>query len=71
MSRYKGTMDFDWSKIVIGPPAPPGAQTCRVCGCWDYNACVDDFAGPCFWVEGDLCSACATEDQIKAAFTIT
>lgn len=33
---------------------------CRVCGCtWD-NACITDF-GPCWWVEVDLCSACADD----------
>lgn len=31
---------------------------CRVCGCSEYSACE----GGCWWVEGDLCSACA-DDQ--------
>lgn len=36
-------------------------QKCRVCGCEDLNACWDERSGtPCFWVEEDLCSACAT-----------
>ena len=40
-------------------PAPPGVQTCRVCGCWEYEPCFDVFAGDaCFWIEEDLCSAC-------------
>ena len=30
---------------------------CRVCGCTEYNACE----GGCWWVEEDLCSACADE----------
>lgn len=30
-------------------------QKCRVCGCTDFNACP----GGCWWVEADLCSACA------------
>lgn len=30
-------------------------QKCRVCGCDDDHACP----GGCFWVEPDLCSACA------------
>lgn len=29
--------------------------TCRVCGCTDDHACE----GGCWWVEADLCSACA------------
>lgn len=28
---------------------------CRVCGCSDDDACP----GGCYWVEPDLCSACA------------
>ena len=34
-------------------------RVCRVCGCTEYNACVDDNGeNPCHWVEDDLCSAC-------------
>lgn len=33
-------------------------RACRVCGCTEISACVTE-AGPCWWVEGDLCSACA------------
>jgi len=32
-------------------------QVCRVCGCTRDNPCE----GGCFWVEDDLCSACAAE----------
>lgn len=32
-------------------------QVCRVCGCTKNNACL----GGCYWVEEDLCSACAKE----------
>jgi hypothetical protein len=35
---------------------------CRVCGCTEDNACVTD-DGPCFWVEEDLCSACASKSE--------
>lgn len=31
---------------------------CRVCGCTDDNACPSG----CYWVESDLCSACAGMD---------
>lgn len=41
-------------------------QRCRVCGCTADRACVDD-DGPCWWVERDLCSACATPAQIAVA----
>ncbi len=35
-------------------------QTCRVCGCTFEHACETD-AGPCHWVEEDLCSACSSK----------
>jgi hypothetical protein len=41
------------------PKPRPGSarevRACRVCGCTDERAC----AGGCYWVEADLCSACA------------
>lgn len=36
---------------------PTTPRTCRVCHCTDTNACLPP-AGPCHWVEADLCSAC-------------
>ena len=33
--------------------------SCRVCGCTDFNACIEADGFPCCWVEDDLCSACA------------
>ena len=35
------------------------AARCRVCGCSDHDACVNQYSEPCSWVEPDLCSACA------------
>ncbi|MHB1278274.1 MAG: hypothetical protein ACYC1Q_07740 [Bacteroidia bacterium] len=40
---------------------------CRQCGCVAMDACDDQFTGCCFWVEEDLCSACATPAQIQEA----
>ena len=34
-------------------------QTCRVCGCTDFDACIEADGFPCCWVEDELCSACA------------
>lgn len=36
-------------------------RSCRVCGCTDADcsACIERTGDPCFWVEADLCSACA------------
>ncbi|MEW6485767.1 MAG: hypothetical protein AB1423_14335 [Pseudomonadota bacterium] len=38
-----------------------GKQTCRVCGCTDNDCsqCIEKTGQPCYWVEEDLCSACA------------
>jgi hypothetical protein len=35
---------------------------CRKCGCTDNRACDEG----CFWVEADLCSACAPEKEVAA-----
>lgn len=43
-------------------------QKCRECGCTDTSACYDpERGGGCYWVEADLCSACATDLQKKKA----
>ena len=36
-------------------------RTCRGCGCTDHAACLT-MAGPCWWVDDDLCSRCAGID---------
>lgn len=36
---------------------------CRECGCTDRGACAIS-AVPCFWVQPDLCSGCATVAQV-------
>lgn len=36
-----------------------GDHRCRACGCTDASACP----GGCYWVEGDLCSTCAAEQE--------
>src|SRR5205809_346714 len=35
--------------------------SCRVCGCTDEDCsgCVERTGEPCYWIEPDLCSACA------------
>lgn len=42
----------------IESEAGAGKPYCRVCGCTDDHACP----GGCYWVEDDLCSACAGMD---------
>lgn len=43
-------------------------RSCRSCGCTDddCSGCVERTGVPCFWVEPDLCSACAA-DKVGAA----
>jgi hypothetical protein len=38
-------------------------RRCRVCGCTDDDCrqCIEKTGAPCYWVEKDLCSACAGE----------
>ena len=45
-------------------PPPEGVPTCRVCGCWEYDACWEEEDGACWWVEIEppLCSSCAPID---------
>ena len=45
-------------------------RKCRVCGCVDLRACVTA-AGPCYWVEPDLCSACAGKEYQAGRMTLT
>lgn len=42
--------------------------TCKECGCQDLSACWDEESGtPCFWVEEDLCSRCASQFTAEEA----
>lgn len=45
-----------------GPQDVP-ARTCSSCGCTDVESC-DTAAGPRWWVDWDLCSACDTEEPL-------
>jgi hypothetical protein len=42
---------------------------CRECGCTEEKPCVLDDEEPpttCYWVQPDLCDACATVEEIEA-----
>jgi len=43
-------------------PSHADEQMCRVCGCTQMDAC-ETKQGRCFWVEPDLCSACAEKRE--------
>lgn len=54
-------------RISLGADLPP-PQLCRICACSAYDPCFGRTVfGPCFWVEEDLCSACATPPARSAA----
>jgi hypothetical protein len=37
---------------------------CRICGCTEHNACVDEKDGhTCDWSEDDLCSFCVGREE--------
>lgn len=44
---------------VVGTDRLFDVVACRGCGCTDDRACVGE-NGACWWVESDLCSACAS-----------
>jgi hypothetical protein len=33
-------------------------RRCRVCGCTEDKACINEAGQPCHWIAADLCSAC-------------
>ena len=57
----------DIGLVPIGVPWPrangffEGGGVCRGCGCtgFDCSGCIERTGEPCWWVEPDLCSACA------------
>ena len=62
--------------MVLDEVALEQAGACRRCGCSDRDCseCVERTGEPCWWVEADLCSACATPEEIAeamAAVTVT
>jgi hypothetical protein len=54
--------------MLLGFDPQYDTRYCRVCGCTDEKACMTP-AGPCHWVDVDLCSACATDlDDLAGDF---
>jgi hypothetical protein len=37
---------------------------CRICGCSDLDACESTNGEKCWWVNDDLCSFCATPQEV-------
>jgi hypothetical protein len=38
-------------------------RRCQVCGCTEFEACVDEHGGRCCWVKADLCSHCVIRGE--------
>jgi len=51
---------YRWELPQLGQA---NVQRCRVCGCTENTPCMTE-DGPCYWVEKDLCSACASEMEL-------
>lgn len=49
--------------IPLGAQHGKTEQTCRVCGCTNYDCrqCIEKIGEACWWIEPDLCSACASK----------
>lgn len=44
-----------WSLgAMVGANLTLGRHICRLCGCWELQACE----GGCAWAEEDLCTSC-------------
>lgn len=65
-------IDMTKCKLPIGArsaeaePRPEPQRRCRKCGCTDGNCgqCIARTGDTYWWVEQDLCSACADQDAI-------
>lgn len=62
-----------WDALESEERPEPEEPTCRICGCVEGNACVDEESdSPCSWVEESsrtlwwLCSACVEKTQAGA-----
>lgn len=51
------------SPTDVGLPIDGPARSCRVCGCTEFDACIDRNGVPCHWIEWNLCSRCATTSR--------
>lgn len=59
LSDFADPIEGGWKRYLL-----ERAETeliCRICGCTEENACPDG----CFWVETDLCSKCAANQDTE------
>lgn len=55
---------------LVGLFDPVVGSTCRVCGCSDYDACVDIDRGPCGWAAPGLCDSHRGRDLVWALWQL-
>ena len=55
---------------LIGLFDPVAEDTCRVCGCSDYDACMDVDRGPCGWTAPNLCDSHRARDLVWALWQL-
>lgn len=48
-----------WRLGAAVAAAAAGRRICRICGCWELEACD----GGCWWVADDLCSRCGPDKE--------
>lgn len=60
--RPKKETKYEYKKRKAAKAAPEREPVCRVCGCTDLTPCP----GGCAWVKPDLCSACATDEELMS-----
>lgn len=65
----RGHEDVALSEGMQRQPAPPGWETCAVCGCWELAACWSEESGACWWVDDGLCSHCV-EPEVTTMGTL-
>lgn len=61
-SNYLDAKVEDEKRVARGRRRNVKAGVCRSCSCTDQNCakCIERTGQPCYWVEPDLCSACAS-----------
>lgn len=67
--EYRTTEESSHASL-IGLFDPVVEDTCRVCGCSDYDACVDVDRGPCGWAAPGLCNSHRVRDLAWALWQL-
>lgn len=68
MTRRFGFADRSPRGQTQMPLTAAMVRTCRICGCTDADCrqCIERTGRACYWVSGDLCSACLEPIEVAA-----